>query len=269
MKLIHISDIHLNPAKILGDNPIEQFKKVIANVETHHMDADKIVITGDLTHVGMIESYEALRDILAASKLKDHLDPVLMVGNHDTRENFYSIFPDKPKDENGFCQYYEETKAGLFVYLDTKLEDSHSGEYCTARRAWLRSVLETAKAKQQAVWLFMHHNPVSVRVANADIINLIDEADFHVILKEYRDIIRHIFFGHCHYSLSGSVCGIPFSAPRSTSHPNWPEFSGDPKLMGYGPIEKNFNICFLSERDTIVHTIDYEREADIKWLTLA
>ena len=73
MKLIHISDIHLNPAKILGDNPIEQFKKVLTYIEAHLMDADKIVITGDLTHIGMLESYEVLRDLLAASKLKNIL----------------------------------------------------------------------------------------------------------------------------------------------------------------------------------------------------
>lgn len=269
MKLVHISDIHLNPANILDDDPVEQFKKVIAHVEAHHLDADKIVITGDLTHIGMIESYEMLRDLLAGSKLKGKLEPVLMIGNHDSRENFEAIFPGQPKDENGFFQHHEDTDEGLFVYLDTKLEDDHRGEFCAARRSWLRSVLQAAKAKDQPVWLFMHHNPVSVRVANADQYNMIDEADFREILKEHRDQIRHIFFGHCHYTLSGSVCGIPFSAPRSTSHPNWPEFSGDPKLMGYGPVEKNYNVCFLNDDETVIHSIDYEREPHIKWLTLA
>ena len=99
MKLIHISDIHLNPARILDDDPIEQFKKVVAYIETYLMDADKIVITGDLTHIGMLESYEVLRDILAASKLKGDLEPVLMIGNHDERVNFATVFPDQPKDD--------------------------------------------------------------------------------------------------------------------------------------------------------------------------
>lgn len=269
MKLIHISDIHLNPAKILGDNPIEQFKKVLTYIEAHLMDADKIVITGDLTHIGMLESYEVLRDLLAASKLKEYLEPVLMIGNHDSRENFETIFPDQPKDENGFFQFAEETPEGLFVYLDTKLEGSHAGEFCSKRRAWLRSILSGAKGKNQPVWLFMHHNPVGVQIANADQYNMVDETEFREILREYRGQIRHIFFGHCHYTLSGSVCGIPFSAPRSTSHPNWPEFSGNPKLMGYGNIEKNFNVCFLGADETVIHSIDYEREPDIKWLTLA
>lgn len=266
MKLIHISDIHINPQAIVGSDSVDQFKKVLAHVEKHHMDADKVVITGDLTHLGLPESYQVLRDMLSTSALRDHLEPVLMIGNHDSRENFAAAFPRVPLDENGFVQHCEETPLGLFVYLDTKLDNSHAGEYCAARQNWLRKVLEQAQADGKAVWLFMHHNPMKTGVANADMISLVNEKQFRSILAEYRQIIRHIFYGHCHYSLSGSVEGIPVSAPRSTSHPNWPEFSGDPRREGIGPIHRNYNICFLGERETVVHTIDYEIDDQIRWV---
>lgn len=265
MKLIHISDIHINPEELHGVNPVRHFKDALAHIEKYHLDAGKIVITGDLTHYGQLESYQILRDMLDRSELKGRVKPKLMIGNHDLRENFAKVFPDEPIDENGFYQSFEETPAGLFVYLDTKKQDDHSGEYCAKRRKWLGSVLDKARAKKQAVWLFMHHNPVKVYVANADQINIVDESDFHEVLMEYRDCIRHIFFGHCHYTLSGSVCGIPFSAPRGTSHPCWPEFSGDPDRMGYGPLDKNYNVCFLTPEHTIVHSIDFEKEDHVKW----
>ena len=72
----------------------------------------------------------------------------------------------------------------------------------------------------------MHHNPVEVGIPNADDIGLMDGEAFRELLAAYRTEIRHLFFGHCHYVLSGSVCGIHFSASRSTSHPCVPDFSG-------------------------------------------
>lgn len=269
MKLIHISDIHINPDPITGADSAQQFQNVIKHVEANHMDADKIVITGDLTHHGFAESYQALREMLEASKLKDHLKPVLMIGNHDDRQNFATEFPDVVRDKNGFVQSSEETPLGRFVYIDTKQDGTHQGFYCEKRQNWLLEVLDDARTSGEGVWLFMHHNPTSSHVANADQFNLINENEFRMILKRYSDVIRHIFFGHCHYSLSGSVEGIPISAPRSTSHPNWPEFSGDPSREGVGPIARNYHVCFLSEHDVVVHSIDYEIEEDIVWVDYA
>ncbi|MGB7285492.1 MAG: metallophosphoesterase [Salaquimonas sp.] len=266
MKLVHISDIHINPETIDGANSTEQFQLVLNHVEKHHLDADKIVITGDLTHLGKLESYQCLRNMLEASKLKGKLAPTLMIGNHDSRDNFMSVFPEVARDENGFFQSVEQTEEGLFVYLDTKMEGYHAGEYCKPRQEWLRTVMSKAKADDQPVWLFMHHNPVKTYVANADIISLVNEKQFRTILAEYNTTIKHIFFGHTHYSLSGTVNGIPISAPRSTSHPNWPEFSGNPRWAGIGPIARNYNICFLTANDTVIHTIDFEIEDQIQWL---
>lgn len=266
MKLIHISDIHINAEIIAGADSVAQFQQVIGHIEKYHLDADKIVITGDLTHHGFLESYQKLKEMLASSKLDGKLAPILMIGNHDDRKNFAKIFPQVPLDASGFVQSTEKTKAGLFVYIDTKLDGDHKGIYCTDRQAWLRSVLQEARSEKQPVWLFMHHSPVLSHVANADQYCMTNEKEFRKLLRENRDVISHLFFGHCHYSLSGSVEGIPLSAPRSTSHPNWPEFSGDPIMEGVGPIARNYNVCFLSDHDTVVHSIDYELDDQIIWI---
>ena len=113
----------------------------------------------------------------------------------------------------------------------------------------------------------MHHNPMPVHVANADLLGFVQENELRAILADYSDTIRHIFFGHCHYTLSGSVEGIPLSAPRSTNHPNWPDFSGDPYRMGYGGMARSYNVCFLGERDTVVHSIDFQEEEQAVWIS--
>jgi len=265
MKLVHISDIHINAAPILGLDSIANFKKCLAYVEAHDQDADLMVITGDLTHYGQEESYRKLVEILDASSLKGKLEPRLMIGNHDNRETFASVFPHTNRDDDGFIQWTEETPAGLFVYMDTVNAGRHGGLYCEKRMAWLRRVLDAARAKGQTAYLFMHHNPVRVHVANADVIGILNEKELQSLLREYRDTIGHMFFGHCHYTLSGAVGGISYSAPRSTNHTCWPDFSGQINRYGYGELAPNYNVCFLGEDSVVVHSIDFLDAEKVKW----
>ncbi|KGF69701.1 hypothetical protein LL06_09180 [Hoeflea sp. BAL378] len=265
MKLVHISDIHINPEPILGLDPVANFRSCLAYVEAHDQDADKVVITGDLTHHGREESYRALAAILEASPLKGRLEPRLLIGNHDDRETFASVFGSASRDESGFIQWTEETPAGLFVYMDTVDAGRHGGLYCESRMAWLRRVLDGARAGGQRAYLFMHHNPVRVNVANADVIGIFNERELQALLKEYRDTVAHLFFGHCHYTLSGAVAGIPYSAPRSTNHACWPDFSGQINRMGHGDLAPNYNVCFLRPDSTVVHSIDFLDAGKVQW----
>lgn len=265
MKLIHISDIHINPEPILGIDPVANFRACLDHVARFDTDADRIVITGDLTHHGLRDSYVTLRRMLEQSPLAGRLEPRLMIGNHDNRETFRSIFPEARSDEHGYVQWTEDVPVGRFIYLDTAEQGTHAGHFGRERLAWLRRELARAAADGVAAWLFMHHNPTSVHVANADAIGLIDEGDFLTLLLEYRDAVRHIFFGHCHYSLSGAVHGIPFSAPRSTCHACWPDFSGIAERMGYGDLVPNYNVCILSQHSTVVHSIDFLDAHKVRW----
>ncbi|MEP3278437.1 MAG: metallophosphoesterase [Stappiaceae bacterium] len=265
MKLVHISDIHINAAKILGSDPVANFECCLHHVKTHHSDADKIVISGDLTHHGHEQSYRKLRHMLQQFGFVGSLTPQLLIGNHDDRETFLKIFSESQRDEDGFVQWAEDTPLGTFIYLDTNEPGTHAGHYCEKRQEWLRDALETARALNQPAWIFMHHNPVPVHVANADIIGIVQQQVLARLFADYKGIVRHIFFGHCHFSLSGSLAGIPISAPRSTSHPNWPEFSGNKNLMGYGPIAPNYNVCFLGNEYTTIHSIDFLEQDNIIW----
>ncbi|WP_299861880.1 metallophosphoesterase [uncultured Hoeflea sp.] len=265
MKLVHISDIHIHSKPIHGLDPVANFRACLAYVEAHDMDADKVVITGDLTHCGDERSYRDLAEILEASPLKDKLAPRLMIGNHDDRETFASVFSAVPRDAGGFVQWTEETPQGLFVYMDTVDQGRHGGLYCEARMAWLSAVLTAARASGQRVYLFMHHNPVRVHVANADIIGLFNLREVQALLKSFNDVISHMFFGHCHYSLSGSLGGISYSAPRSTNHPSWPDFLGPINRSGHGELAPNYNVCFLGDDSTVVHSIDFLDAGKVQW----
>jgi len=261
VKLIHISDIHINAEPILGSDPIEKFNACIDHVERHHDDADMVIISGDLTHHGQKSAYETLTRLLRDRSIS----PLLILGNHDHRPTFCETFPNVPADENGFIQYSKDTPMGRFLFLDTAEIGTHAGHYCNKRQAWNVSELERAEQEGMFVYLVMHHNPVDVGVVNADAIGLVDGSVFREILSQYQITIRHIFFGHCHYILSGSACGISFSAPRSTNHPCVPDFSGENRL-GFGNFPVTYNVCLLSEDATVVHSIDFMNENDVTWL---
>ncbi|WP_370322428.1 phosphodiesterase [Oricola sp.] len=265
MKIVHISDIHINAEPILDLDPVENFRKCLAHVEEYQPDADRIVITGDLTHHGLAESYRLLKEMLAGTSLTGDRAPRLLIGNHDRRETFAAAFPDAKRDRDGFIQWSEETPAGVFIYMDTVEPGTHAGAYCEKRRGWLEGELDDARREGKPAFLFMHHNPTTVHVANADQIGIRDETELKALLARYRETVRHIFFGHCHFSLSGTVTGIPFSAPRSTNHPCWPDFSGNPLRMGHGALQPNYNVCFLGADDVIVHAIDFLDADKVRW----
>ena len=266
MKIIHISDIHISASPILGFDPIANFQACLDHIAQFQADADRIIITGDLTNRGEPENYVRLRTILDASPLQGQRQPRLLVGNHDDRANFVAAFGETQRDGNGFVQWTEDTDAGVFVYLDTTEPGTHAGHYCTLRQAWLTHVLADAEKAGKPAWLFMHHNPIAVEVANADAIGIVQEAEFQAILVRFRDTVRHIFFGHCHFTLSGEVRGIPFSAPRSTNHVCWPDFSGIVERMGYGAFSPNYAVCFLGKAGTVIHSIDFLDEDKVRWV---
>ena len=261
MKLIHISDIHIYPDPIVGCDPNENFKACMEHVEKYHDDADMVVISGDLTHRGQPSSYQHLASMLDLWET----DPLLMIGNHDHRPTFQRAFPKVKQDENGHVQYVRQTDAGHFIFLDTVEFDTPAGHYGKDRQAWLRGQLEFASENKAPVYLFMHHNPVKVGVQSADNIGLVDGEAFRGILAEYNHIIRHIFFGHCHFVLAGSVCGIPFSAPRSTNHQCVPDFSGV-NSIGFAPMPPTYNVCLINDEAVVVHSIDFKNDHLNAWL---
>ncbi len=272
MKLVHLSDVHIDDAPILGHDPVERFEAVLAHVAEHHGDAERIVVTGDLTHRGDGASYRRLRVMLQNAGLIDEAGTSerlrLLIGNHDDRAEFLEAFPQTPRDAHGFVQYVDDTPAGRLVCLDTALAGTHAGHLSPERLAWLAEALGRARDDAVPTYLFMHHNPVPVGVASSDTIGLVQWRELGELLSGFPGTVRHLFFGHCHFTLAGSVAGIPFSAPRSTCHPCWPDPGSDDPRLGVGPLEPSYAVALLEPSHTVVHSIDFLREPDVRRLEL-
>lgn len=244
MKFIHLTDLHLTAPgeKLWGLDPHERVAAAFDDIARHHADAERVIITGDLTETGDASAYAALKEMLTRLPCPAHL----MLGNHDERGAYFRVFGG-PKDAGGFAQASLETNAGRFVFLDTlKGPPSSAGLYCQARRQWLAGEL----AKGGPCWLFQHHPPFKIGHPLMDLIPLEDGDGFHALLKGHD--IRHMFFGHAHRTISGQWRGIPFSALPSLNH-QLPLVGGSVPTV-YSDEPPLYSVVMIEDDRTIIHS---------------
>ena len=264
MKIIHLSDTHIYTNKIHGIDPAERLRKALKHILNNHNDADLFAITGDITDLGDKESYKLFLQIIKNARLPQNLNPKLIIGNHDNREEFKINLPSVETDENGFIQYYVEMKNRRFIFIDTNLINTHVGHYCTKRQKWLKKTLDETPINQE-VYIFMHHNPLALVKDESDGIGLKQKEEFKKILLNYNKNIKHIFFGHQHITSSGSYCGITFSSPRSTWSPLVPNFSNKYRL-GTANTDANYSVAIVRSDALIIHSEDFLK-TNVNWFT--
>lgn len=213
MKFIHLTDTHLvaGGGDLYGSNPKERLQQAVAHLMTHQPDAEALVITGDLTHLGQADAYAQLREVLSSVTKPIYLIP----GNHDHRETLKEYFPSIECDENGFVQYTKEFDNYLAIFLDTNEPGVPWGVFCDMRGAWLRKQLE---ASTKPVMLFMHHPFFPIGIHSMDDISLRDTAAFRTAIAGFESRIRQVFFGHIHRPITGSYQGMPFFTLKGTNH---------------------------------------------------
>lgn len=257
MKLIHLSDIHLTTAgaTIGGRDPRLNFERALQHILRCHTDAELMVITGDLSDWGDRDDYLWLK-----SRLADFPIPTrYCIGNHDRRSEFLGVFPELAAAD-GFVQSAVDTSAGRCLLLDTAHPDTHAGRYCDTRLSWLRDRL----AEHDGPFLiFMHHNPMPIHLGPLDRIRLLDDAAFRRLVAANRDRIRHIFFGHCHLPLSGSVAGVPASSLRGTNHAGFPTFA-ETALLSASDLPEAYGVAFFGEDYATVHMVEFGYDGPIR-----
>ncbi|MGI9480735.1 MAG: phosphodiesterase [Hyphomicrobiales bacterium] len=246
MKIIHITDPHLVAPgeRLWGLDTFARFNACLDDVAKWHSDAEFCFISGDLTDRGNGQTYPQIAERLASFPLRT----VLMIGNHDSRENFLDAFPDAPRDENGFVQEVLDTAHGRFLFLDTVSEPGNSaGWYCADRRAWFAAQLEAAPGE---VYIAMHHPPFDIGISYMDRIKLEDHEAFADIAIPSGKV-RHIFFGHVHRAVFGTWRGIAYSALPGINHQV--PLHRDAVGSWYSDEPPMYAIITLGDEQTLIH----------------
>lgn len=256
LSFIHLTDLHLvAPGEVLyGLDPAARLQAAVDSIINRHgpgcaAPAEFAVITGDLAHWGEVEAYEALKEILRPLPFPCHL----LLGNHDDRGAFLSVFNECPTTEDGHVQQVMQTPVGIFVVLDTNEAGTHAGRLDAERLAWLARVLG---ATTEPVFLFLHHPPVHSGIVGMDRIPLMDADALWHTLAPHSARLRHIFHGHLHRPFAGSWHGIPFTSLRGTNHQVVLDFTEQTRVLGnHEPAA--YALVRITEDEVVVHTHDY------------
>lgn len=212
MKFIHLSDPHVqnNDFHLYGLDPAKQLELAIKSINKNFKDIDFIVITGDLTHNGDKKAYRKLKKIIKKSKK----EVILLLGNHDNRENFLQVFKDYPTNE-GYIQDCRVIDKKAFIFLDTLIPNTPCGDMNDEQFIWLEKELQ--KNKKKDTFMFMHHPPIQSGIPIMDKMNFLSNERLKELFKKYPNI-KYLFFGHIHRIITGLWAGVPYLGMRGTNH---------------------------------------------------
>ena len=212
MLIAQMTDIHIGFAP--EEKPEElnrvRFRATLERLLDGPNKPDMLVLSGDLTDRGDIESFEKLAADLGQVPFK--VWP--MVGNHDTREALLEVFPDVGLD-GGFLQYAVEGEGLRVLLLDTLELGRHAGAFCEERAAWLTAQLDAHP--DTPTLIFMHHPPV------VSGIEWMDPEPGEQWIQRFgaavagRGQIVAIHCGHLHRPLATTFHGIPLSVTPSVA----------------------------------------------------
>lgn len=250
MKLIQLTDIHLTaPGELVaGRDPRANLEAALAEIETLHADAELVVLTGDLCEHASEEAYGWLRDRLARLSLPT----ALMIGNHDDRALFLSVFPEHV-DRDGHVQTVHRLSRGTALCLDTVEPGENRGRLGPERLAWLEARLDECEGP---AWIFLHHNPIPTHIASLDRIMLTDHAEFARLVAARRERVAHIFHGHCHLPMAGSLAGVPVTSGRGTNQAGYPYFGFD-ELFALSDLPEAYSVIIADGAAVTVMMVEF------------
>ncbi len=188
MLIAHITDSHIEIPEPVEAGRIENFERVINDINKLSPQPDLVIHTGDISHCDRDLEYQKARQMLEKLAAPFHVIP----GNKDRRNAMARHFGLSEK----FNQQIIDTPNWHLLLLDTLSETSNKGAFCSARQDWLRSNL---MACTKPVAIFMHHpsfmmsnNPYPFQFEDQQ------QADNFENLVTQFPMIKGIFCGHAH-----------------------------------------------------------------------
>ena len=249
-KIVHLTDIHIRPdgETVMGLDPQARLLAVFDSINRSHADADLCVITGDLADRGDEDSYKALRRCLDQLRIPWRL----LLGNHDIRANFLSVFQDAPTDPAGFVQSFEDVGDTRLVFLDTlDSELDGGGTLCPDRLHWLEKTIGETEIGSAVI--FMHHPPRSTGVRFFEGMLLSNGEAFMTLIAAH-PVVSHITFGHLHLTVTGSWGAASFNCNRGTCHKNALNLSV--LRADYVRTNPAYDIMLVDDVGTVIHHVD-------------
>lgn len=215
MLIAQITDMHVKPEGEMLSGTLDShgaLAAAIARINALNPLPDLLLATGDLTADGKPGEYDALRGLLAELRMPW----LLLIGNHDDRDNLRAAFPDQPWDAGiAWLQYAVDDYPLRIVALDSAgPEGLHGGRLCAERRSWLTHTL--GEAPERPTIVMLHHPPFATGIVHMDRMGLEDPSAFADVIAGNKQVIR-ILCGHVHRPIQTMFAGVPVSVAPATS----------------------------------------------------
>jgi len=218
---IQISDTHIDDDKlVMGVDSQANLDSIVSNISNHNYDA--LLISGDLTHNGTLESYQKLKKILNPIKTKIYVLP----GNHDDFSNLNQIF-----NESSLCNFI--IGCWEVITIDSVQVGKVSGRLNNEQLHSLSQKISSSSAKY--IVLCLHHPPVSMQSDWDDTLSLENPEDLFAVIERFNNI-KAIMWGHSHQCSEFNRKGVKlFSCPSTAL-----QFNGQSGI-GYNDYKINDN----------------------------
>ncbi|BAU14189.1 metallophosphoesterase [Leptolyngbya sp. NIES-3755] len=207
LRIAQVTDLHLfakSDQCLLGMPTLRSLKALIEQVQQLHPKPDVLLLTGDLSQDGTIESYDRLQTLLSPLEIPTYWLP----GNHDCVEamerSLTEFFPEKSFERGGW----------RFLLLNSQDPGCVHGRLSIESLNWLDRQL--AEHPNVPTLVSLHHPPFNVNSTWLDTSTLQNSAEFLEVLDRYPQV-KLVVFGHIHQEFQHQRKTVTFLGAPSTS----------------------------------------------------
>jgi len=228
LRFVHISDTHIHPdtgyiKRYAQYTPIIGAEALVQAVNALPFKPDFILHTGDVAYDPEPDVYPAVAAVLSGLKVPVHY----IAGNHDDMSALQRQLMGRSEDELQDHLHYEFEHNGVqVVCLDSNGPhdpEKPSGSVPDSQMEWLNTVCTAADARPLVI--AVHHNPLAIGVPWLDDWMRMENGDeFHAIVRQARDRLRGVFYGHIHQNIETLRDGVLYVAAASS----WCQFISYP-----------------------------------------
>lgn len=258
---VHISDTHIGPTKGYerhGHHPLRCARRLVKIINRLPQRPDFVVHTGDVVTDPDPQAYQ-----LAARIFADLEAPIYyVVGNHDRAQDIHHFLPMGPRQDlapdRDLLSYVFEVRGYRFLVVDARgprAIDPH-GLFSAQQ---LQIVREELAKEGPPLVIFTHFPVLDLNSVWMDTNMLtLNGAEFHDIVKQGRERVRAVFYGHVHQNMQTFRDGVLYVSGASafSQFAAWPD---DVEVQLDAQHPPGYGFVHLLPEQTIIHQHTFER----------
>lgn len=231
LRLVQITDTHLygnKDGKLVGMATQHSMECVLELVQQQQPKIDALLVTGDLSQDGSLESYQFLQQALQ----RFDCPSFWLNGNHDNPQSMKQV-----DQSERHLQTLLRTPHWQVVLLNSQVEGSVLGYLAADQLQHLEQVL--SERPDLHTLITFHHHPIPMNSRWMDTIGIENADELLALIARFPNV-KGVLWGHVHQTSDSVRQGVRFLSSPSTCiqfKPLSQEFALDNEAPGYRWLE--------------------------------